>query len=129
MSYLDDITLALIRVLESAAFHKDPVRLTGYEATIDFWAGEIRHCLDCLAGYELRCARLREARLTWGREHGAEIDPALLASTVTDDDLHRLQGRMQAAATRFMRLCAPEGRKKEFEQFLGIQITKKQYSD
>jgi hypothetical protein len=60
VAYVEEISLALIRTLEHASFHKG-VRLAGYAANADFWAAEVRHALDCIEGYQSRFeAILRE---------------------------------------------------------------------
>jgi hypothetical protein len=124
MPYTEEICLALVRVLEHASFHKD-VRLAGYAANADFWAAEVRHALDCIAGYEQRFNALKEARTMHAVERRVEIDPAWVTPTVTDKELGLLRQRVLSASTRFFRLCRQHlSRAKviEVEQLLGIRI-------
>ena len=124
MPYTEEICLALARVLEHASFHKD-VRLAGYAANADFWAAEVRHALDCIAGYEQRFNALKEARTKHAAERRVELDPAWVTPTVTDKELRLLQQRVLSASTRFFRLCRQYlSRDKviEIEQLLGIRI-------
>ncbi len=122
MPYLDDICLALIRVLESAAFHKDRIRLAGYRANIDFWASEIRHALDCLEGYEGRFEKLKQAREAVAEKSGQEPEGSKTRRTMSPDDIGRLRDRLLAASARFMRLCAPDDKAEEYEVLLGVRI-------
>jgi hypothetical protein len=126
MTYTEEISLALIRVLEHASFHKD-VRLAGFAANADFWADEVRHALDCIAGYEKRFQALRDARTEMASRLHAEIDPSWITPTITAPELNQLKQRVLVAATRFFRLCnehAHLDRSKtvEIETLLGIHI-------
>ena len=126
MSYVDEVCYALVRVLDHAAVHKD-VRLAGYAANLDFWVEEIRHCLDCLAGYERRHARLADARTQFAGQHRIELDPVLTTRTTTDDELRKLEARLTSAAQRFLKLCCEHGyvdhkRQREIEVYVGIRI-------
>jgi hypothetical protein len=109
--YVVDITLSLIRVLEAAAFFRDE-RLAGYAANADFWALEVRHALDVIAGHDSRLTTWRSAVLSGSAE-----------ASVSTADLVRLSKRLKAAATRFFRHCNLErGQVLEIEQLLGIEI-------
>ncbi len=126
MSYVDDVCYALVRVLDHAVVHKD-VRLAGYAANLDFWVEEIRHCLDCLAGYERRHARLVEERREFAAKRRIELDPVLTTRTTTDAELRKLELRLTSAAQRFLKLCCEHGyidheRQQEIEAYLGIRI-------
>ena len=131
MSYIDEICIALIQTLDRASFHKDE-RLAGYAANLDFWVGEIRHCLDCIEGYERRFARLVEARQEFATGGGRPLDQSLVKRTTTEDELRRLQKGVKQSATKFLRACA---RHTDFapecnvEAILGIRIHKPPYSD
>ncbi|HVX12677.1 MAG TPA: hypothetical protein VHC22_15965 [Pirellulales bacterium] len=59
--YLETITEALIEVLNQAARSSDhrhalirDHRILGYAANVDFWIGEIEHCLAALDGFAER---------------------------------------------------------------------------
>ena len=124
MAYCEDISLALIRVLEHASFHKG-VRLAGYAANIDYWAAELRHALDCIAGYDLRFRALVEARVACAKKLNVEIDPSWITPTITGAELRALEYRLLAAATHFFRLCRDHIERAkiiELEQLLGIRI-------
>ena len=90
MSYVEDISLSLIRALEHASFHKG-VRLAGYAANVDFWAAEVRHALDCLAGYDMRFQSLEDARIEYAQKYKVEIEPSWITPTVTGDELGAIQ--------------------------------------
>ncbi|MEM9657602.1 MAG: hypothetical protein AAF961_04490, partial [Planctomycetota bacterium] len=91
MTYVVDLTLSLVRVLERAAFFRDK-RLAGYAANASFWAHEIRHALDVIASSESRFAAYRIAT----GEASAE-------TPVSAADLNSLKNRLTADATRFFR--------------------------
>lgn len=122
MAYVDDVCLAVIRVLESAAFHKDGVKLAGYRANHDYWLGEVRHALDCLEGYEARFARLQHARIEAAEETGESLNESHLKRNTSDEDIGRLRKRLLAAATRFFRLCTPAESVDDVETMLGIRV-------
>jgi len=115
MSYAVDISLSLIRVLDAAVFFRD-ARLKGYAANANFWADEVRHALDVIAGHDQRVAAWKKAVPT---DHG---DHQISAA-----DLAELNKRLKIAATRFFRLCHLErSRVLEIEQLLGIDIQDKE---
>ena len=122
MTYVSEITLALVRVLEAAVYHNDRLRLAGYAANIDFWAAEIRHSLDCLEGYESRFERLKSAREAAAEASAAPLDPAYVTPTVSRDEIGRLRDRLLGASARFLRLCAPVDRAEELEMLVGVRI-------
>ena len=105
MSYVADIRLALVRVTEQASFHQG-VRLAGYAANVDYWSSEVRHVLDCIAGYEMRFRNLKDARMNYAKEYGLELDPSWITPSITGDELGELNQRVLYAATRFFRLCS-----------------------
>jgi hypothetical protein len=114
MTYIVDITLSLVRVLEHAAFFRDD-RLSGYAANADFWAAEVRHALDAIAGYDARVVAWRES-VKSASSSDAVMSPA---------DLSALTKRLKSAAARFFRVCRPclgQGKVLEIEQLLGIDI-------
>jgi hypothetical protein len=124
MAYIEDVALALIRVLEHAALHKD-IRLAGYAANIDFWANEIRHCKDCIAGYEGRFQRMKEARIEFANVKGLEVQSEWTTRSLTNDEIDRISKRLESAATNFLRACRSFlDREKiaDLELLLGIRI-------
>lgn len=131
MTYVEDICLALIRVLEHAVFHRD-VRLAGYAANAQFWAGEIRHAIDCLAGYQLRFAKMKDARTAAANEKKRELDPAWITPSLTEAELARLDSRLRASATAFMRACVPYLERAEVEAIeilLGLRILERRLGE
>ena len=116
VEYVIDITLSLVRVLERAAFLRDE-RLAGYAANGLFWANEVRHALDVIAGYELGVRKWRQA---------VPSDSSRAANDATrSEDLAKLGERLKAAATRFFRLChryLDRSQVIEIEQLLVIRI-------
>lgn len=116
MIYVFDITLSLVHVLERAALLRDQ-RLAGYAANASFWAGEVRHALDVIAGYEARTTTFRKALPE------DMVDSS--ADTLSASDLAILTRRLKAAATRFFRVCGrhlDRAQVLEIEQLLGIHI-------
>lgn len=57
--YLNEICDPLCRVLDHCA-QLDRRRLAGYVANIDFWVGELRHCLMAVDGYAQRRQKMIE---------------------------------------------------------------------
>ena len=114
MSYVVDVSLSLIRVLDAAAFFRDE-RLLGYSANATFWAAEVRHALDVIAGHDSRVAAWRSVVPTDHGDHQISIE-----------DLAQLSRRLKASATRFFRLCELNRcQVLEMEQLLGINIQDK----
>lgn len=111
MSYVVDISLSLVRVLDAAAFFRDE-RMLGYSANANFWATEVRHAFDVIAGHDSRVATWRSAVPTDHDDHH-----------LSAEELARLSKRLKAAATRFFRLCKLErSQVLEIELLLGIDI-------
>jgi hypothetical protein len=126
MSYLDDVCLPLIKVLDSASFHKG-VQLAGYGANIDFWVGEMRHAIDVLSGYEARFKKLRDARIEYAAQHHEELDESTTSRTVSEGEIRRLDQQLCSACQRFLKLCCQAGyidhrKQREIEQLLGMRI-------
>lgn len=116
MTYVVDVSLALIRVLDRAAFFKNEQQLSGFAANARFGAGEVRHVLDIIAGYD---ARLSE----WNRAVGPTNDGS--SSPVSPDDIAKLTKQLRASATRFFRQCRrylDRAQVIEIEQLLDISI-------
>jgi hypothetical protein len=127
--YLENIAEALIDVLNGAAQSRDH-RLVGYAANVDFWVGEIQHCIDALDGFALRQQRfeaavsravkdIREAETRQSRP----VDPTKLyygeatssiQSAHYEDQVAELRTRLVEAANKFVgrlrneKLVAPE---------------------
>ena len=133
MSYVDDVCYSLIRVLDHASLHSD-VRLAGYAPNLDFWVEEVRHCLDCLAGYDARQTKLIDARQRYAAEHNLDLEPALITPSTTDNELRKLEMRLKSSSQKFLKLCCKHQyidfkRQKEIEQLLGIRINYKRNLD
>ncbi|MEN1681064.1 MAG: hypothetical protein AAGJ46_15860 [Planctomycetota bacterium] len=122
MAYVDDVTVALVRVFETAAFHKDPVRIAGYSANLDFWLGEAAHAMEVLEGYSARHARLKDARTKAAAERNTPIADTLVTPTVTPDEIGRLRDRLRPSSAHFFRLRTPAERAEEVEAVLAIKI-------
>src|SRR3954454_14623527 len=60
MSYIDDISEALVRVLTQAS-DGSPEKFAGYAANRNFWIAEAKHCLDVINGYGDRFERMKRA--------------------------------------------------------------------
>ncbi len=93
--------------------------MAGYAANADFWAAEVRHVLDVIAGHELRVAKWQSA-----------TDIPSVEATISATDLSQLSKRLEVAATRFFRLCQLQrGQVLEIEQLLGIDIAHVSHKD
>jgi hypothetical protein len=126
LSYLDDVCLPLIKLLDAASFHKG-VQLAGYAANLDFWVGETRHAMDVLAGYEIRFQRLKDARTQHAALRREQLDETAIRRTVTDAESTKLDSQLRSTAQRFLKLCCEAGyidhnKQREIEQLLGIRI-------
>ncbi|MEM9412959.1 MAG: hypothetical protein AAGA30_17750 [Planctomycetota bacterium] len=133
MSYVDELTFSLVRVLDHATFYDD-IRMVGYAANLDFWIGEIRHCLDCIQNYESRQRKLIAARKDYLVQRELDLDPILLTPATTPDELRKLENRVTSAAKSFLRKCCKKGfieytREKEIEQLLGFSINMRRSLD
>lgn len=122
---MEDVCLRLTRVLDRAVFHHDPVTLAGFAANIDFWADEIRHSMDCLAGYDRRFESLLAAKLQDAEKRNIPVDPVLVNPTMSSQQLERLQIRLHQSAVTFLCDCRPRieaGKQAELEVLLGFRI-------
>src|SRR6201981_923543 len=45
-------------------------QLAGHVANLDFWAAEVRHCLDVIDGYNRRFEQMKAAQTKHTSEHG-----------------------------------------------------------
>ena len=83
MTYVEDICLALIRVFIEPYSIGTPQLLAGYAANARFWAAEVRHALDCIAGYESRFAALKAARIEYAAAQQVELDPKSIEPSIS----------------------------------------------
>lgn len=122
-TYVEEITLAIVRTLEHASFHKG-IRLAGYAANARFWAEEVRHALDCIEGYQARSDAFLEARRTYAATYRVELDSALTTPSITPAELAAIKRRLLVAATQFFRVCGLDrGEAQEISLLLGIRAT------
>ncbi len=98
MTYIDEITSALVRVLTHAC--DGPAdRFMGYAANAGFWVEEVRHCLDVIDGYDNRFRNLKSAA-------GGEWEsPPPLKRTATHGDRAAAKRAVREAARRFLARC------------------------
>jgi hypothetical protein len=106
MTYIDEITGALVRVLTHAC-DGPPHRFAGYAANAEFWIDEARHCLDVIDGYKHRFSKMRAVT----REHsdspsvGYGSSSVLTTKTSTSSDLTAARRQLFDAVARFLRRC------------------------
>lgn len=98
MTYIDDISSAVVRVLTHAC-DGPPHRFAGYAANADFWVAEVRHCLDVIDGYEKRFRKLKAAVAG-----GWETPPPTHKSTIPSDRTAARRA-LRDAARRFLARC------------------------
>lgn len=68
MAYTCDMTKLLSDQLAKFAV-LNRYQLVGHVANLDFWLGEVRHCLEVIDGYSPRFERLRAAQTRYVSEH------------------------------------------------------------
>lgn len=106
MTYVEEITSALVRVLTHAC-DGPPDRFAGYAANVAFWVAEARHCLDVIDGYDERFRRMKQATKahfrpgTLDEEHSA----ALSTRTLKYADRAAARRGVTDAAQRFLKRC------------------------
>lgn len=62
MTYTEDITLRLIKVLEKNSL-LDRGQLAGHAQNLSFWADEVTHCRQVLKGYDARFSAQRRGQI------------------------------------------------------------------
>ena len=68
MAYSTDITKTLTgQITKFATLNRH--QLAGHVANLDFWVGEVRHCLDVIDGYNRRFKRMKIAQTKHISEH------------------------------------------------------------
>ena len=105
MSYINDISGALVRVL-SRASDGPPERFAGYAANRVFWVAEARHCIAVIDGYSERFERMR--RTSQASHPPRLVDwPTIPISepSMTGRDLSKARKQVQDALERFLRRC------------------------
>jgi hypothetical protein len=105
MSYIDDISKALLLVLDHAS-DDSPEAFAGYATNRDFWVAETAHCLAVIQGYDERFQRMKEAseasdppKMDW------PTIPVSKAS-VSGKELRQVRTKLRDSARRFLRRCA-----------------------
>ncbi|WP_435020277.1 hypothetical protein TA3x_001740 [Tundrisphaera sp. TA3] len=86
MAYSSDISRTLINQLTKFAT-LNRHQLVGHLANLDFWAAEVRHCLEVIDGYSRRFERMKAAQMKFVADHGTiefDIDdPCCTRTTAT----------------------------------------------
>jgi len=104
MSYIDEICGALISVLKHAA-DGPPERFAGYAANREFWVSEAVHCLEVIAGYEERFARMKAASEE-SRPHKVDWPMKPISEpSMRSGDLSKARDRVREVVQRFLRRC------------------------
>jgi hypothetical protein len=112
VSYVDDIALPLVRVLEHNA-GLSVHQLAGHMANVDFWLDEVRHCIAVIDGYAERFEKLRWAQAAYERGHPHAISDSagwskkvgrepLLKKSSPDSERRRLRRQLLKAAGRLI---------------------------
>ena len=97
-------------------------QLAGQVANLDFWLGEVRHCLEVIDGYNRRFDQLKAAQKNYVTKHRTvEFDtgkpwcsgnlerPASKVRRVPDDELSEARCKLCDATCRFLVRCCKEG--------------------
>ena len=93
-------------------------QLAGQVANLDFWLGEVRHCLEVLDGYKKRFDRLKTAQTQYAESHRTTEWPlgdtefrekASPPQRVPDAELREARRTLCEAAYRFLVRCFNEG--------------------
>jgi len=94
-------------------------QLAGHVANLDFWVGEVRHCLDVIDGYNRRFERMKTAQMKFSSEHGTVEflldDPCCTQRTaapprrVSGDALGEVRRYLCDATYGFLVRCFNEG--------------------
>lgn len=126
MTYVEYISKALVHALDRIAIRRG-IRLAGYAANVDFWAREIRHCLDCIEEYPERFERMKAAKVAYAKNLGEVLDPAEMVPSTSDRRRLKMALRVRKSARRFLRACAQYGyinyqKQRQLEQYLDIPI-------
>jgi hypothetical protein len=106
MSYAIDISAALVNVLKHAS-GGPAEKFAGYAANRDFWVAEAQHCLDVIAGYDVRFARMKEASERYEGRQGMDRPPnARIADKSTrSKDLSAMKRAITDEMRRFLGRC------------------------
>jgi hypothetical protein len=93
-------------------------QLAGQVANLDFWLGEVRHCLEVIDGYNKRFERLRTAQIRYVEVHQTTEWPlgdtefpekASPPGRIPDAELREARRALREAAYRFLVRCFNEG--------------------
>ena len=135
--YVRETAESLNRVLQHAAgLHAH--RLAGYAANLDFWVGEICHCLAVIDGYDIRFDRLKKATKEYSKIHHAGRDPAAnvyelmeeappkkeamtrVTRSISVQELSELRIAVEDTSTTLLKRCRKEGflSKSDYESHL-----------
>ena len=130
MSYVIEQTESLLRVFERAT-PMSPHRLAGYGANAEFWATEVCHCRDLLAGYFDRYKRMKQATDEYVIQNPSapkwvDGDTRTTRST-KDSEIREILRRLDETSNRFFRRLRDIGvltdvRISELEKLLGQKI-------
>jgi len=100
MAYSSDITKTLTeQITKFATLHRH--QLAGHLANLDFWAAEVRHCLEVIDGYGRRFERMKAAQLNL-------VTDAWLGR-VPSRELRETRRQLCDAFYRFLIRCFREG--------------------
>ena len=94
-------------------------QLVGHLANLDFWADEVRHCLQVIDGYSRRFERLKTAQMKFAADHGTVEfrldDPRHTRISVAPprrvpgQELVEVRRQLRDAFYRFLIRCFHEG--------------------
>jgi len=105
MSYIDDLTDSLIKVVSTACGGHETA-FAGYAANREFWVAEALHVVEVSNGYQQRFERMTEASMSHREPNAVDWsnDPITVRSS-NSTDLSRARRRLRDAMRRFLSRC------------------------
>jgi hypothetical protein len=117
MAYSSDISRILTdQITKFATLNRH--QLVGHLANLEFWAAEVRHCLDVIDGYGRRFEQMKAAQMKFVADHGTVEfhldDPCCTRTTaapprrVRSQELGEARRELCDAFYRFLVRCLHE---------------------
>lgn len=118
MAYSSDISKTLTdQIKKFATLNRH--QLVGQLANLDFWAAEVRHCLEVIDGYGHRFEQMKAAQMKFVADHGTVMfdldDPCCTRASaapprrVPSQELGEARRQLGDAFYRFLVRCLHEG--------------------
>jgi hypothetical protein len=118
MAYTTEIANILAENIERFAT-LNPHQVAGHVANLDFWLGEVRHCLQVIDGFSKRFETMKTAQMNYVVEHHTKQfcldDPccteatASLPTRIPEREMKDAKQRLRDATYRFLVRCHKSG--------------------